>query len=644
MSLMPSRLVLDLETASTLDLRLTGSHAYAEHPETRSTVVCYAIDRAPVQTWVSGPCPSDFHQAVTEGATVVAHNFMFEWNVYRHKFIPHGWPAIPLAQWSCTMARSLVAGYPASLEQISRAIELKTPKDTGARELMLRMARPRTLDPLTWWHETSPQHFERLCAYCRTDVEAERELDQLIPELSAAERAIFECDFHLNQLGIRVDEDLVRRLHDLAARSKIKATHELALLTEGAVRTPNQVAVLKAWLAQQGVELEDLRRPTVLGALAGNHLAAAPRKALQTRLDASRSSTAKLTAILQARSQDGRVHGAFQYYGASRTGRWAGRRLQPQNLFRGSIKDVDAAVFAILRRDATPEDLDMLFEDTPLGVIASCLRSTIQAPDGHRLVVMDFSQIEARVLAWLADEQASLDCFRRGDDIYVETANRIGSTSRQLGKVLVLACGFGMGPYRFQQTAAGYGLTLTTFDCEDLVYRWREANANIVQFWWDCERAVHTVCQAPIGTAVKVGKITYIRRPNALLCRLPSGRHLVYRRPTIQWNPENMRRQYCYFGSFGGNWVQQRAWPGKLVENVTQAAARDVLAGAMVELYHRGVPLVATVHDELIAEVPQIEAEHTFTLMQQVMRRTPDWAPGLPMDANGFIAQRYAKK
>lgn len=641
-----TRLVLDLETTSTADLRLTGAQAYAEHPETRVTVLCFAVDDKPVQTWTGGPIPARFVAAVRAGSVVVAHNYLFEFNVYHAKLVPQGWPEIPLAQWSCTMARAYVAGYPGSLELAGKAARISIPKDAGGRDLMLRMARPRTITPeITWWHETSPEHFRRLCAYCVTDVEAERLLDRALPELSPRERAIFDVDFAINQRGLNIDAGLVRRLRELAEDAKAQLTAQLIRVTNGQVTTPNQVARLREWLAFQGLQTDDLRRATVRGLLDRPEVAGPVRTALQARFDASRASTAKLDAILHARSPDGRVRGCFQFYGANRTGRWAGRRIQPQNLYRGSIRNVPAALTTVMRPHTTPADLETLFEDSAMGVIASCLRSTIVASPGHKLVIIDLAQIEARVLAWLAVEHASLACFRRGDDIYTDTARRVGSLSRQLGKVLVLACGFGMGPNRFQLTAAGYDVLLDAMTCELMVMAWREANPAIVSYWWECERAMHRVCESPPGTEVRVrGGVSFVRYPRAVLIRLPSGRHLVYRQPSIQWSEDRGRRQFCYMGSGGGGWMLQRAWPGKIVENIVQAVARDVLAEHMIELHRMGVPLIATVHDELVAEVPEAKADHTFQRMQTVMASAPVWGASLPMGAAGFIADRYHKK
>jgi DNA polymerase len=639
------RLILDLETSSTADLRLTGAAAYAEHPDTRVTVLCYAVDDEPVDTWLAGPASDRFIAAVRADAIIVAHNYLFEFNVYHQKLVPQGWPRLPLERWSCTMARCYVAGYPGGLELASKAAKLAIPKDAGARDLMLRMARPRTVTPtVTWWHETSPEHFKRLQDYCATDVEAERLLDRTVPELSPRERAIFEVDHAINQRGLRVDERLVHRLHDLAAEARHRITRDLIRATNAQVTTPNQVARLKTWLAGVGVDLPDLRRATVQARLLDPALAGAPRTVLQGRLDASRASTAKLDAILAARSLNGRVLGTFQYYGANRSGRWAGRRLQPQNLFKGSIADIPTALLTVMHPDTTAADLEALYEDSAMGVVASCLRSTIEAPQDHRLVILDLSQIEARVLAWVADERASLACFARGDDIYTDTALRVGSASRQLGKVLVLACGFGMGATRFQLAALAFGVVLDLMTCESMVAAWRTANPAIVQFWWNAHRALLRITRAGAGSVLPFGKLVFKRHHDAVLIQLPSERHLVYRGAHVGNANDYGNSEFCYMGSPGGGWVHQRSWPGKITENIVQAIARDVLAEAMILLHRRGVPLIATMHDELIAEVPEAEADHTYDLMQRIMRTSPGWAPDLPLDAAGFVARRYHKK
>ena len=504
---------------------------------------------------------------------------------------------------------------------------------------MLRFARPRTLNPTTWWHQTDPARFKQLQDYCANDVATERELDKRVPELSARERKLFELDHAINQRGLCIDRDLVDDLGRLADKAHDGLTARITDMTGGAVQSLNQVARLQAWLrATEGLDMPDLRRATVQAQVTLLPPGAA-KTALQARLDSSRSSTAKLTAIAQATSADGRARGTFQYYGASRTGRWAGRRVQPQNLFRGSIKDVPAAVL-LAQTGIDPDELEMFFGDSALGIVASCLRSTITAAPGNILAIADFSQIEARCLAWLAGQHDVLDVFRKGEDVYTYTANMIGSESRQLGKVVVLACGYGMGAEKFVETAHGYGLILDEDEARDIVGGWRENNKRIVSFWWDSHRALLAVLRAGPGTRATCGRIELIYRKGALLIKLPNGRHLVYREPEIQKNGPG-HDEFTYMGSFGGNWVRLRAWPGRTVENITQAVARDVMAEAMLGL--ADLPLVATIHDELVAEPRAADGDRVLDRMLDTMRRTPSWAPGLPMDAAGFLSERYVK-
>lgn len=635
------RLVLDFETTSPLDLTRVGAHAYAEDIDTHITVICFAVDHGPVETVTPGPPPSSFLAAIQAGAVVVAHNYLFEFCLYHAKLVPLGWPPIPIGQWSCTMARALVAGYPASLDFAAIAAGLTHRKDKTARELMLRMARPRTRNPLTWWHETDPAKLARLCAYCVRDVEVERELDHAVPDLSRREQDIFEADFWLNMRGLRVDIAMVDRLQAITAQERGRLDTVVNGLTAGAVPGTDKVARLVRWLAAEGVAMASLAREAVEDRL----LLVLPdhaRAALQARLDASRASTAKLAAIHEARSCDGRVRLAFQYYGAARTGRWAGRRIQPQNLPRGVLKDPDAAL-ALVAAGADAEALSLLYADSPMTIVASCIRGVIEAAPGHRLVVCDLSQIEARVLCWITGAATKLDVFRRGEDVYTYTAARVGSTSRLLGKVLELACGFGMGLTTFLSTAKTFRLELTRDQADAAVRKWRLENAAIVRFWHGFYDACRDIVAAAPGATVTYRRhFKLLRRADAMLVRLPSGRCLVYREPRVEPGPHG-RPIFTYMGSLGGNWTRLRSWPGLTTENVVQAIARDVLAEAMVLLHRLGVPLIATIHDELIAEVPVAEADMTLRRMRAAMSTPVPWAPGLPLDTKGFVLRRYRK-
>ena len=648
------RVVLDFETASEADLRLTGVHVYAAHPSTRVTVLCYAVGGGTIKTWTGGPCPGDLAAAIRAGCVVVAHNYLFELNIWAAILEPLGFPPIRLEQWSCTMARALVAGLPASLEMAGHALGLAVQKDKSARDLMLRFARPRSLNPVTWWHETDQPRFARLIAYCAQDVDAERALDRAVPELDPREREVFLADHDINQAGLRVDLPLVDRMRTLGESEKTRINARLNRLTNGRVTGAAQVARLVLWLQEQDVQVPTLDkgdggppRPTlgraaVEGMLARGGLPRHVEAVLRCRRDASRSSTAKLATIRNSVSADGRLRGTLQYYGANRTGRWAGRRFQPQNLPRGTIKDVAGAV-RIIQQGAEPEALEALFEDSVMGVLASSLRSTIEAAPGSLLVSCDLSQIEARVLVWLAGQEDALDVFRRGDDVYTWIANRMGSNNRQYGKVVCLALGYGMGPTRFQLTAAGYGVPLDMSEAEHAVQEWRGLNGRVVDLWWGLHRAAMRVASGLVGTTDRYRGIEFRRATHSLDAVLPSGRRLVYRDPRVVTHPEHHHPELIYRGVEAGRWGMVRTYPGKLAENIIQAIARDVMAESLILARRKRVPLVATVHDELVAEIPEARAAPLRDWMLWAMQRPIRWASGLPIAAAATIGRRYRK-
>jgi DNA polymerase len=649
-----ARVVLDLETTSLADLRVVGASVYANDPSTKVTVLCYALDQGPIKTWTGGPCPDDLRAAILAGCAVIAHNYLFELNIWAAKLMPLGFPPVALEQWSCTMARALVAGLPASLELAGHALGLAIQKDASARDMMLRFARPRSLNPLTWWHETDPIRFAQLVAYCAQDVAAERELDRAVPELSPREYEIFLADHAINQRGVRVDLALVDRMRGLSDHEKLRINDRLNRLTNGQVTSGAQVGRLVAWLEgnDTAVPMLDpghgkpprptLGREAVEGMLARPGLPRHVHAVLRCRRDVSRSSTAKLTTIRNRVSADARVRGGFQYYGANRTGRWAGRGVQWQNFPRGTIKDVHGAV-DLVTKGATVEELDLLFEDSPMGVLASMLRSVIEAAPGRLLVSCDLSQIEARVLVWLAGQDDVTELFRRGEDVYTYTAKSLGSDNRQFGKVLVLATGFGMGPARFQATARTFGVDLSPDEAEDAVQGWRRLNHRVVNLWWEAHKIALAVAMGPVGSSVAFRGLTFVRRSQSLDIVLPCGRPLVYREPQVLRHPEHGHLEFVYRGVEQGRWAWVRSWPGKLIENIVQAIARDVMAEAIVRVHRKGPPLIATVHDELISEVPEDRAEDARGWLMRVMNRAPKWAPGLPVAAEATVGRRYRK-
>lgn len=646
---MKHRLVIDVETASTIDLPAAGADRYAEDQTTRVLCVGYQLDQDAPCIWIPGQLVPDF----TQVDVFVAHNVAFEIAIWKHCLKPLGWGDVPdLEHWSCTMARASYHGLPAALDDV--AIALKFPphmrKDEAGRRIMLQLMKPRATWPgLRWWHESDPVKYHALQRYCVRDVEIEAALDRMLPELPADEAELWRINQAMNDRGVHLDTDLMGRLAHIVRREMARLNDELALITGGLLPSVNAVRQILGFLARaEGVQLATLDRDAVAEALASNpFLTPLAERILRIRAEAAKTSTAKITAMARSISRDGRARGLFRYYGASRTGRYSSQRIQLQNLARPTIKDVDTAV-AMIKQGADGHALNLLFSDTAMGVVSSCLRGCLTARPGHLLAVADLAQIEARVIAWLARQDDVLSVFGSGEDVYVWTARQVGSSDRQLGKVMVLALGFGMGAKRFIETAAKWGIDISLERASDLVRDWRDANQEIVRFWWNLEAAALRVAGAPHGYREDVGVLTLTRRRRAMVIRLPSGRELFYQFVKREWVKTRngaQRLQLVYEGTnqITRRWELLRAWPGKLAENVTQAVARDVLTSGKRKLYLDGLNFIGTVHDELIAEAPLEEAGDTLQAMLAVMRCAPDWARGLPVDAEGWTGERYRK-
>ena len=663
---MSRALHLDVETCSAVNLKQVGAHVYARHPSTQVICASYALDDSVV-------CSTDFrsqldglahvNKLLQDGATLHGWNVVFERLIWNHVIAPrHGFDPIFPDQTVCTMATGACYGLPLKLETAARVAGSPHQKNTDGHSVMLRMARPRSVNPDVWWHESDPSKMTALIDYNRDDVEAERAISKLLPRMTYFERRVWLADQRMNDRGIPVDGGFLHEAHNIIVAELNRLNMQIHDITQGEVETVNQVGRLTKWLQDRGypqgfgIGKEDIE--TVLRL--PNNLSPSAMAALSIRLEAAKSSTAKLSAIDNFAPMSERARGLVQYGGAVRTLRWAGRGPQLQNFPRPSTKHVGIAANAI----ANGIDAQVLREifGPPLEVISSCLRGAFKAPQGQKLVVCDFSGIEARVLAWLAGHVGALGVFRRNEDIYSATAASIGSNNRQLGKVLVLACGYGMGPGRFMETANAppYSLGLTARQAESAVYAYRNTNPDIPTYWRASEDAFRNVLANPNKTffATVEGINGHPAPPvryrwakhnglgGALLIELPSGRSLVYRGARIGLNQNRFGRdRIVYEGNdFNHNWGLIETWGGKIVENITQAVARDLLACALLDLSDtHDDELLATVHDEVIALAPEEDAPALYDDMRAVMQTTPPWAKGLPLAAAGFIADRYGK-
>lgn len=624
-----------------------GVDVWTRDTRTQVIVAGFAIDDEPPRTAFKSGDAMDLVTAAGMGAEIHAWNAAFEFAVWNNIKVPqYGWPKLPIEQFHCTMATAACAGLPMDLEQAAPAAGVAYHKDTAGRATMLRMARPRGFDSAgvpVWWHETDPTKLRALIEYNKTDVEAERAISKAIPRMDERERQIWLADQRMNQRGMPVDHDLLHRMKDITDFEVARLNGEIDRGTWGAVTSVTQNAKLLQWAQSYGYPLQTLERDELERYLQSFNVEPEMlRVALEARLEASKTSTAKIKSIRRYAQADGYCRNLVQYGGATRTLRWAGRGPQIQNFPRPVIDHVAEAIKGI--KAGMDADTMRFCFGKPLDVVSSCLRGTFLAPKGWKFIVVDYGQVEARVLAWLAGHEDLLDVFRRGEDVYLYTVKAIGGSSRMLGKVLTLACGYGMGAVKFQETAKGYGLELSIAMAQVAVSAWRLANKPIVELWSEYEHDAVRAMQTRFSMSFGSPRVQFSEGEDALkgclTIRLPSGRDLVYRNARL----EQGKLSYDGVNQYTHKWETITTYGGKLVENVTQAVARDLIADALVDLdtAYPGT-IVATVHDELVALAPDDLAQDVYDKLQEIMSEPPNWAPGLPLEAKGFVGERYGK-
>jgi len=687
-----SILHLDFETKSTVDLKKVGLHVYATHPDTDVIVACYTFDEGPVRTWWAGQaCPSDVRDHIEAGREVWAHNAAFERvinNCVMHR--RYGWPKISIHQVRCTSAMAYAMALPGSLDGASAALGVDQRKDMAGSRLMLQMCQPRDVSPtgkVIWWDEDK-EKLGRLGAYCAQDVVVERVIGHRMMPLSPYEQKVYQLDQVINDRGIGVDVPAIKRALEIIDDEKARLTAEIQKVSMNQVATPTAVQQIKDFLSwRMGVSVEGLAKNDVTELLDREGIPSDCRRVLEIRQEAGKAATSKLEPMLVSAGRDHRVRGTFQYTGAS-TRRWAGRRVQLHNLKRPGIKQehIDRLLDSLSCGRVKAHEIDLLY-GKPLEVLAECIRAFICAPLGRDLIACDFSAIEARVLAWLAGQESTLEVFRTHGKIYEQAAsfiftvpiNAIVDWQRQVGKVAVLALGYQGGVGAFSTMAKGYGVSMAPayptllaqasaehrekaiknwqengkrydlpmeeFIASDLTkLAWREANPDIVRFWYSLENAAIAAIQNP-KIPQQVRGITYLVNGSFLWCKLPGGGVICYPYPSLDekktpWG--EIRPSIVYKSEdISRKWVRTHTYGGSLAENVTQAVARDLLADAMLRLEAKGYPVVAHVHDEVICEVPK--SFGSVEEMSQIMCANPDWARTLPIAAGGWRGKRYRK-
>ena len=639
----------DLETYSSVDLTKCGVYRYCESEDFEILLAAYSIDGGAVQV-TDLACGEKLPQEILdalEDETVEkwSYNSQFE-RICLSRLL--GYPAgdyLAPESWRCSMVWASTLGLPRSLESVGVVLGLEKQKLTEGKDLIRYFCVPCRPTKANGGRmrnlpEHDPEKWERFKAYNLRDVETEMQIQKRLSNFPVPDTIWeeYHLDQEINDRGIGVDMELVRQAIAMDVRSRERLTAAMRELTE--LENPNSVQQMKQWLADHGMETDTLGKKAVAELV---KTAQEPlREVLSLRQQLAKSSVKKYAAMENAVCADSRAHGMFVFYGANRTGRFSGRLIQLQNLYKNTMPDLAQA--RALVRSGNYEALSMLYEDIP-DTLSQLIRTAFVPQDGRKLIVADFSAIEARVLAWLAGEKWVLEVFEKGGDIYCETAARMfhcrvekhgeNAELRQKGKQATLSCGYG-GSVGALKAMGALEAGMTEEELQPLVDSWRAANPNIVRFWWDVDRAVKECVKMRIPTETHGLRFDY--RSAMLFITLPSGRRLAYVKPRIgenQFGGESV----TYMGVGGTKkWERLESYGPKFVENIVQGTARDILCNAMQTL--KNCSIVAHVHDEIIIEA---DRRMSVTAVCEQMGRTPPWAKGLKLRADGYECEFYQK-
>ena len=642
-------LSIDLETYSSADISKTGVYRYSESPDFEILLFGYSIDGAPVQL-VDLTCgeriPDEVKDALSDpSVTKWAFNASFERICLSRWLGLSSGTYLEPQQWCCSMIWSAYLGLPLSLAGVGAVLKLDKQKlDTG-KDLIRYFCKPcRPTKKNGGRTRNLPRHdpgkWEQFKSYNLRDVETEMEIQKKLARFPVPEFVWdeYHLDQEINDRGIRVDMQMVENAIDVDGWSRFDLKTQLQDLT--ALENPNSVAQMKAWLTQHGMEIESLGKKEVAAMLKD----AQPdmREALILRQQLAKSSVKKYQAMQNCVCADGRAHGMFMFYGANRTGRFAGRLVQLQNLPQNHMDDLEQA--RALVRSADYDSLKLLYDSVP-DVLSELIRTAFIPYEGGKFIVADFSAIEARVIAWMADEKWRLEVFRNGGDIYCASASQmfgvpvekhgINGHLRQKGKIAELALGYG-GSVGALKAMGALEMGIPEEELKPLVDAWRDANPNITELWWDVDRAVKEAVD--LRTTSETHGIQFVYESGFLFVCLPSGRRLAYVKPRIGEN--RFGGESVTYEGVGGTkkWERLESYGPKFVENIVQALSRDILCYAMKTL--RCCNIVAHVHDEIIIEAdPRVSLE---AICEQ-MGRTPPWAKGLILRADGYETPFYKK-
>lgn len=641
-------LAIDIETFSDVDLQKSGVYAYTASPHFEILLFAYAFDEDEVEIvdLASGEdLPSEIVAAIIDESIIkTAFNAQFE----RTCLSKHLDQTLSPTSWQCTAVQSASLGLPLSLEGVAQVLGLTEQKMKEGKDLIRYFSIPCKATKTNGQRTRNyPHHavdkWEIFKNYCRRDVEVERAIRKKIEKypVSDSEQKVYILDQQINDRGVLVDMELVRNAMECDRLHKEETFTQAQELT--GLENPNSVTQLKEWLLENGVEVDSLSKKAVTDLVKESD--GEVERLLNLRLQLAKTSVKKYEAIERAVCPDKRVRGLLQFYGANRTGRWAGRLVQVQNLPQNHLKDLTLA--RNLVRNGNFSTLEILFESVP-HVLSELIRTAFIPKPNHQFLVADFSAIEARVIAWLAGEKWRMEVFATHGKIYEASASQmfkvpieeITKTSplRQKGKISELALGYG-GSVGALTAMGALDMGVEEKELQGLVTAWRQANPNITKLWWDIDKAALKAVKE--RTAAIVGRTKIHYESGILFITLPSGRKLSYIKPRIEMN--KFGREGITYEGIGTTkkWERIETYGPKLVENIVQATARDLLAEAMLRVADKGYDIVMHIHDEIV-----VESEVGQGCLKEVcdaMAIPPTWAEGLPLRADGFECEYYRK-
>ena len=642
---------IDLETYSDIDIGKCGAYRYIDSPNFEILLIAYAYDDEPVtvidvaqkESWPMQVLDDILSSEVTK----VAHNAAFE-RICLSKFLN---AHLDPEAWHCTMVHALSLGFPASLADVGKAINLGEDKQKMAvgKRLITYFCKPCKPTQANGQRTRNyPHHnlekWDLFKEYNRQDVVTEQAIyDRLMKfPLPESEQALYRLDQSINDYGIGVDTDLMDKVIGYSKDYETKLRKECEDLTGGI--NIHSIVQLKQWLTEQeGRPIDSLTKDDV-DQLLKLDLKPGSRRILELRQETGKTSVKKYEAFERSICSDGRIHGAFQFYGAGRTGRWAGRLIQPQNFPRNAFEDI--ALARQMVKDKQWDEIEMLYGSMN-DVFSTLIRTLIVPPQGMTFAISDYSAIEARVVAWMADEKWRQDVFANGGDIYCMSAAQMfgvpvekhgqNSHLRKKGKVAELACGYGGGVGALRKMG-GEQMGLSEKEMDEIVKKWRRSSPHVVRLWRELGDAAIEAIDTRLKVRCRHG-VSFKYAKGILFMQLPSGRSLAYVQPRFDG------QEFTYMGmnQTTRKWERTKTWGGKLTENLIQAIARDCLATSMQKIQKAGYHIVMHVHDEVIVEVPSDDADGHLKRIEELMGEPIEWAPGLILTADGFTSEYYRK-